>query len=54
VGHHHSCMHTGIGAPGTHNKGFPAEQHRQCLLQFSLNGIAIGLYLPTMIVGTIV
>lgn len=53
MGDHHRGMHTGIGPPGPHNLYRLTEQYGKGALQFFLNGIAVGLYLPTVIGGTV-
>ena len=48
MGHHHPCMHTGIGAPGTRGVYLCTQQQRQAPVQFALHRNAVGLHLPAM------
>lgn len=53
MGHHHRGVHAGIGPACPHNFYRLAEQGGKGALQFFLHGIAVGLYLPTVIGGAI-
>jgi hypothetical protein len=54
VRHHHGCMNTSIGAPGTSYSHLLTQQQGQGPLQGSLHTLAIGLYLPTAIGSTVI
>ena len=54
VGNHLQGMHTSIGATGTRDRGILAQERGEGLGQGLLHGDAVGLYLPTVIVGAVV
>ena len=51
---HPTCMHTSVSTSCTDNTYFHTQNHRQGLLQLLLYRVAIRLYLPTMIIGSVV
>ena len=54
MGHHHTGVNTCIGTPCPCHRNITTEQQRQRSLQLMLHRVAVGLYLPAMITGTIV
>ena len=52
--HHFPCVHTSVGTPCTDNRHGTTQHFGQGILQLFLHGIAIGLYLPTVIIGAVV
>jgi hypothetical protein len=48
-------MNAGVGASATHNfNSFVAMEFAQCILDFFLNGVRFWLYLPSVIVASVV
>ena len=54
VGHHPAGMNASVGPAGTRHSRLRTQQRGQDALQLGLYRVAVGLYLPAMIVGSVV
>lgn len=54
VCHHVTGMNPRVGTPCANNNHIVAQSQRTCTLKLSLHSVAIGLNLPTMIVGAVI
>ena len=54
VCHHHAGVHSRIGAPCSRHADLLAEKRRERPLQLFLHRHPVGLYLPTVVVGSVI